>query len=424
MRSMRIVAVILACLVASLSGCSLWNRVWVGRGDQERRAETPKASAPATVERSKAETAPGATAAAATKPADQAQAKENEVQGDKRLTESQKEWEDRIARSPWLVGGEYFRQREPGGTFNLDLGRLFGRSKEDEAKRKSLEERIARLEAELSGGVGPNPAPATAVPRSKAVRADAAGPINRVALVAVEPETPNPTGFGRIPMEIVATALEKERRLIVVEPPLVDRVLQDHQIRPSSANAKQVATLLERDLGTQLVILLDEAAVSADWDRRGHVHAQVVLKGEIREGITGQAVSLLTAKGAQTGSGSQEALAKVEALKQASDQLSAAILKKALEYEWSARVLSVEDGRVRLNAGRRSGLQEGDLLRVFKSDGQEIYHPATKLFVGLDLGDPKGKVQVTDFFGADAAIAKITEGSGFAPNDLIKLDRR
>jgi hypothetical protein len=172
------------------------------------------------------------------------------------------------------------------------------------------------------------------------------------------------------------------------------------------------------------VIFLDEAGINSDWDRRGQVQAQVVLKGEIREGVTGHALSLLSAKGTQTGSGSQEALARVEALKQASDQLSTAILKKAVEYEWSARVLSVEEGRVRINAGRRSGLQEGDLLRVFKSDGQEIYHPGTKLFVGLDLGDSKGKVRVTDFFGADAAIAKITEGSGFAPNDLLKLDKR
>ena len=108
------------------------------------------------------------------------------------------------------------------------------------------------------------------------------------------------------------------------------------------------------------------------------------MNAEIREGVTGQALSLLSAKGTQAASGSQEVLARVEALKQASDQLSAAILKKVLEYEWSARVLSVEDGRIRLNAGRRSGLQEGDLLRVFKSDGQEVYHPATKLFVGLD----------------------------------------
>ncbi len=260
--------------------------------------------------------------------------------------------------------------------------------------------------------------------RAKVAVADGRGPVNRVAMVAFEPENPNPKAFGRIPLEIVASALEKEPRLIVVEPPMVDRVLQDQRIRPTAANAKQIATLLERDLGTQLVIFLDEAAVNADWDRRGQVRAQVVLKGEIREGVTGQALSLLSAKGTQAASGAQEALARVEALKQASDQLTAAILKKAVEYEWNARVLSVEDGRVRLNAGRRSGLQEGDLLRVFKSEGQEIYNPTTKLFVGLDLGDPKGKVRVTDFFGADAAIAKITEGSGFAPNDLLKLDKR
>jgi len=40
------------------------------------------------------------------------------------------------------------------------------------------------------------------------------------------------------------------------------------------------------------------------------------------------------------------------------------------------------------------------------------------------FGDPKGKVQVIDFFWADAAIAKITEGSGFAANDLLELEKR
>jgi hypothetical protein len=322
------------------------------------------------------------------------------------------------------VSGDYFRQREPGGTFDLGLGRLFGRSKDDEQKQKSLEERIAKLEAERAAGPAPTGGPAAGGSRVKTVAVDGRGPVNRVAMVALEPETPNPKAFGRIPMEIVASALEKEPRLIVVEPPMVDRVLQDQRIRPTAANATQVAMLLERDLGAQLVIFLEEASVSADWDRRGQVHAQVVLKGEIREGVTGHALSLLSAKGMQSAAGSQEGLARVEALKQASDQLSAAVLKKALEYEWSARVLSIEDGRVRLNAGRRSGLQEGDLLRVFKSAGQEIYHPTTKLFVGLDLGEPKGKVRITDFFGADAAIARITEGSGFAPNDLLKLDKR
>jgi len=406
-------------LALSLSGCSLWNRIAPGKGGEQTAV---KEKAPV----SSKEQAAAAPAPAAGKPdTPEAKQKEKGKEGEKPLTESQAEWEERIIRSPKLVTAEYFRQKQPpSGDFDLGLGRLFGQSKEQEQKQKSLEERIAKLEAERAAGVpaaGGSPGVAS---RAKVAVVDGRGPVNRVAMVAFEPETPNPKAFGRIPLEIVASALEKEPRLIVVEPPMVDRVLQDQRIRPTAANAKQVATLLERDLGTQLVIFLDEAAVTSDWDRRGQVLAQVVLKGEIREGVTGQALSLLSAKGTQAASGAQEALARVEALKQASDQLSAAILKKAVEYEWSARVLSVEDGRVRLNAGRRSGLQEGDLLRVFKSEGQEIYNPATKLFVGLDLGDPKGKVRVADFFGADAAIAKITEGSGFAPNDLLKLDKR
>jgi len=403
-----------------LSGCSLWNRGAPAKGAEqaavkEKAPVSPKEQAAATT----------ASPASKDDKPDAKDAKEKDKQGEKPLTESQKEWEEKVIRTPGLVSAEYFRQKQPpSGDFDLGLGRLFGRSKEDEQKQKSLEERIAKLEAERAAGPALTGSAAGGASRAKVVVADGRGPVNRVAMVALEPETPNPKAFGRIPMEIVASALEKEPRLIVVEPPMVDRVLQDQRLRPTAGNGKQVATLLERDLGTQLVIFLEEANVSADWDRRGEVHAQVVLKGDIREGVTGHALSLLSAKGMQSATGSQEGLARVEALKQASDQLSAAILKKALEYEWSARVLSVEDGRVRLNAGRRSGLQEGDLLRVFKSGGQEIYHPTTKLFIGLDLGEPKGKVRVTDFFGADAAIAKITEGSGFAPNDLLKLDKR
>lgn len=409
-----------ALLVAafSLPGCSVWNRISPWKSGEQTAV---KEKAPA----SSKEKAPTSASTPATK-ADKADEKAKEQPEKKPLTESQKEWEEKVQRSPWLVSGDYFRQRDPGGVFDFDFGlsRLLGRSKEEEQKRKNLEERVAKLEAELTAGASSAATPAAGAFRAKVMVADGRGPVNRIALVALEPESPNPKGFGRIPLEIVASALEKEPRLIVAEPPIVDRALQDQRIRPTAANVEQITTLLERELGAQLVVFLDEAAVTSDWDKRGQVQAQVVLKSEIREGVTGHALSLLSAKGTQSASGSQEALARVEALKQASDQMSTAILKKSLEYEWSARVLSVEDGRIRLNAGRRSGLQEGDLLRVFKSGGQEVYHPKTKLFVGLDLGDPKGKVRITDFFGTDAAIARITEGSGFAPNDLVKLEKK
>lgn len=423
----------------SLSGCGLGDRSSAGKADdrlgwlltgqasrsanrsaigKEEEQSADKGQAPPAVKEQ-------ATAAAGAPPkGDAPEVKAGGKEGEKPLSESQKELEERIVRSPGRVSGDYFRQREPPGAFNLNLGRLFGPSEDDEQKRKSLEERIAKIEAQLAARAAPQEGPAAKTSRVKAMVTDRRGPVNRVAMVAFEPEAPDPKGFGRIPLEVVASALEKEPRLVVVEQPLVDRVLQDQRIRPTAENAKQVATLLERDLGTQLVIFLHEAGVSADWDRRGQMHAEVILNGEIHEGVTGEAFSLLSAKGTQAASGSQEAVARAEALKQATDQLSAAILKKALDYEWSARVLSVEDGRVRLNAGRRSGLREGDLLRVFRSHGQQVYHPTTKLLVGLDLGDPKGKIQVTDFFGADAAIAKITEGSGFAPNDLLKLEKR
>jgi hypothetical protein len=306
---------IILLLVAALcqSGCSLWNRVWSAQGE-EQKAEKSKAAAPSKEPVASAPAAPQSGKAEKTDPA--VKTEEKDKKAEKPLTESQKEWEEKIVRSPFLVSGEYFRQKAPPeGTFDLGFGWLFGRAKEEEQKRKGLEERLAKLEAELAAGGAPTAAPKVGASLAKVVSVNGRAPVNRVAMVGFEPETPNPKGFGRIPLEIVTSALERDTRLILVEPPLVDRVLRDHGIRPSAANAKQIATLLERDLGTQLVIFLDEAGVNSDWDRRGQVQAQVVLKGEIREGVTGHALSLLSAKGTQTGSGSQEALARVEALK-------------------------------------------------------------------------------------------------------------
>ena len=98
---------IILLLVAGLSfsGCALWNRVWPGKGG-EQAAE--KSKAPATSNANQAAAVPGSNAAKT----DKSDPKEKDTPGEKPLTEGQKEWEEKIARSPFLVSGEYFRQRE------------------------------------------------------------------------------------------------------------------------------------------------------------------------------------------------------------------------------------------------------------------------------------------------------------------------
>lgn len=87
--------------------------------------------------------------------------------------------------------------------------------------------------------------------------------------------------------------------------------------------------------------------------------------------------------------------------------------------DWSARVIKVEKKRILINAGRLSGLQAGQNLRVY-AKGNEIKDPNTKLSLGKAQGALKGTVKVVDFFGLDGAICEPLAAGKFKQDDMIK----
>ena len=87
---------------------------------------------------------------------------------------------------------------------------------------------------------------------------------------------------------------------------------------------------------------------------------------------------------------------------------------------WEGRVASIAGERVFINAGRLTGLQVGDILKVTE-DGDDIYDPDTGRFIGTAPGRLKGTVEVLSYFGRDGAIAVIHSGSGFRENDHVEL---
>lgn len=87
--------------------------------------------------------------------------------------------------------------------------------------------------------------------------------------------------------------------------------------------------------------------------------------------------------------------------------------------DWSARVIKVEKKRILINAGRLSGLQAGQNLRVY-AKGNEIKDPNTKLSLGKAQGALKGTVKVIDFFGLDGAICEPLAAGKFKQDDMIK----
>lgn len=96
------------------------------------------------------------------------------------------------------------------------------------------------------------------------------------------------------------------------------------------------------------------------------------------------------------------------------------IVKAVEKLSWEGRVALVNGDRIYVNAGRVSGLQVGDVLKIIE-DGDEVFDPDTGSFIGTAPGRMKGTVEVVSYFGKDGAIAVIHSGSGFKENDRVEL---
>lgn len=96
-------------------------------------------------------------------------------------------------------------------------------------------------------------------------------------------------------------------------------------------------------------------------------------------------------------------------------------VKAAIEkLNWEGRVAMVTGERIYINAGRLSGLQVGDILKITE-EGNDVFDPETGRFIGVAPGRLKGTVEVISYFGKDGAVSVIHSGHGFRENDLVQL---
>jgi hypothetical protein len=99
------------------------------------------------------------------------------------------------------------------------------------------------------------------------------------------------------------------------------------------------------------------------------------------------------------------------------------LLRQLDILDWNTTIARIEGETLYINAGKLSGLRIGDTLEVFEL-GKEIIHSASKLSLGWTSGHLKGAIKVTELFGVDAAVAKVVQGNGFDPSDIVKSTLR
>ncbi len=96
------------------------------------------------------------------------------------------------------------------------------------------------------------------------------------------------------------------------------------------------------------------------------------------------------------------------------------IVAVARKISWEGKIAMVSGDRIYVNAGRLSGLQVGDILRV-NDEGNEVFDPENGVFIGRAPGRMKGTLEVVSYFGKDGTIAVIHSGSGFKENDQVEF---
>lgn len=121
-------------------------------------------------------------------------------------------------------------------------------------------------------------------------------------------------------------------------------------------------------------------------------------------------------------SGSKEARSQVakDAMKGAVKKLIPEVVIALQKMDWQGRIAKILGNKVYINAGRKSGLLAGDILRVL-SPGEEIVDPVSQAYLGRAEGKLKGTLEVTEFIGEDSAMSLIHTGGNFQEGDVVRL---
>jgi len=96
------------------------------------------------------------------------------------------------------------------------------------------------------------------------------------------------------------------------------------------------------------------------------------------------------------------------------------LAKLGEKLDWTGRVAKIIGSKIYVNAGRQSGLNLGDILKVM-TEGQEIYDPESGALLGVSKGEVKGTLEIVDYFGPDGAVAILHSGGTVTEGDFVQL---
>ncbi len=269
---------------------------------------------------------------------------------------------------------------------------------------------------------------------------DYKGPKLRVGVVNFQNNTPSRVlGIGEAAADILGTVLQRTERFIVIPQQDLESVLAQQRLGATGAINPETAAKMGQILGlnaivTGAVTAYSEAEEGTDFivGKSKKQIARVTVDYRVVDTTTG--VQLLADSGAGIyekkvttvlgagGKASYDTDLRDGALRDALAKAMVNMMKQLESQPWKGKIAKVAGDKLYINAGRKTGLQVGDKLDVYRV-GEDIIDPDTHLKLGT-TEDKVGQaiVQQNDLGDkADMSVALTASGTGFKQGDVVKF---
>ena len=286
---------------------------------------------------------------------------------------------------PQFTSGDYFRKKEPKALI----------ADEKTSAEKGQTEKHQTADARDSAAAPTMSAASTSTPVQPPMKLKVAMLLDQRNLLA---------NSARLLNDSAAESITEFPIVLVTPREIEDSLSPDKAIAPIDLD--RVSRELSVYPGVRMLVLVERFTLPEAYPGSAHAVVSIVDAGIEHRYPPLEIAMALTA---ETDAGDM------------ADAVVSTAFDKAVEHSaltpWFCRVFSHDEHAWYVNAGKESGLQVGDQLKVLT--GGKLITAPSGVPAGWIPGDPKGTLKVDRHFGRDLAVCSLVEGAGPRVGDLL-----
>jgi len=213
----------------------------------------------------------------------------------------------------------------------------------------------------------------------------------------------------------------RSQRVLFVDYQMVKEFLGSRGVPLSDLEKPIVLQLLNEVFGIQALLFGHLAGpytfvTKGDKDQEETASAIIKIEMKLMDTLTGRTLKHLEASNPvlaakMKGSFSEEK-ARVKAIDVTLANLIGPLSRELDSLDWFCRIAKIEGEEVYLNAGKLTGIKEGDVM--------EVVRPAKP----GESAEVKGKIRISTCFGIDASMGNLIQGKRPEVDDILRLAKR